>query len=364
MKTSRSAVLSRVLQSTRLMAAWRRAHRHHVTILMVHGTADPGRPSGWTPLRRQHSPGEIDQALTVLSRHYRFLSLADAVEILAGRRAPLEHGLVLTFDDGYRSNIQDALPILRKHQVPMTVFLTVNHVEQREPFWFDRMDYAIQHVPLEGREISVGDVVVGGCAQRRTQQEEFFQRLRKAVKNGPADERHFLKNLNRVCEALERESGRSLQGIFEQDPWSSVLTWEEVLAAAADGVQFGSHCLEHFRLGLLDPEEERRQLCQSREIIAKRLGSCRFLAYPNGSYQIRTEQSAHRCGYEAALTTEEGLNAPGCNLMTLKRIPFPRGRNEAELLFHACGLSGTLSLTRLADRCCPDKRSRAMRYGG
>ncbi len=56
---------------------------------------------------------------------YRTLGLTDAVEYLH-RRAPLpEKTFVLTFDDGYRSVFSDAFPVLKRHGMSATVFLTV-----------------------------------------------------------------------------------------------------------------------------------------------------------------------------------------------------------------------------------------------
>ena len=56
---------------------------------------------------------------------YRTLNLTDAVEIFH-RGAPIpEKAFVLTFDDGYRSVFREAFPVMKRHGLTATVFLTV-----------------------------------------------------------------------------------------------------------------------------------------------------------------------------------------------------------------------------------------------
>ena len=51
---------------------------------------------------------------------------------LAG--APLPPGAVLiTFDDGYRDNLENALPILREHGFPAVVFVPIGYLDDRRP---------------------------------------------------------------------------------------------------------------------------------------------------------------------------------------------------------------------------------------
>jgi len=48
--------------------------------------------------------------------------------------APLTPGAVLiTFDDGYRDNLENALPILREHGYPAVVFVPIGYLDDRRP---------------------------------------------------------------------------------------------------------------------------------------------------------------------------------------------------------------------------------------
>ena len=325
---------------------WRNARRHDVVILLLHGTADPGHPHVWEPLRHQLTPAEIDTLFRILSPHYSFISMDEAVDILAGRKPPVEHGLVVTFDDGYRSNIVDALPILQKHRVPMAIFLPVSNIDNREPLWVDRLDYALQQLPVDGRVIPIGDDSVRICAGTREELRKSFAAIRVKSKAMWRSERDFHDFIRKECERLEREGGSSLMDVSRDDPWSALLSWEEVLEAAGKGVVFGSHAQEHFRLGLLSTADAIEQLRKSRDAIASRLGSCRYLAYPDGNYNEETKALAKDCGYEAALTTDEGRNTPGCDLMSLKRTTLTHMLMESDL---RCRVSGFYSAVSIAN---------------
>jgi len=99
------------------------ARRNRIAIVTIHGVMDElDRPS-WKPLRPQLARAKFEQYLRILSKHYRFVPLLDAVEMLGGRRPIQPYSLVLTFDDGYRNNITHALPILRRHSAPATFFV-------------------------------------------------------------------------------------------------------------------------------------------------------------------------------------------------------------------------------------------------
>ena len=67
------------------------------------------------------------------------LPLDTAVARLRGDGPPLSAGAVcLTFDDGYRDNLECAAPVLERHRFPATVFLVTGRMGARAPI--DRYD--------------------------------------------------------------------------------------------------------------------------------------------------------------------------------------------------------------------------------
>ena len=77
------------------------------------------------------SPARFARQMERLACEYRVVSLADGLRAIG--QGQLRRPLVaVTFDDGYRDNLTEALPILRRHAVPATIFVTTRFCEQAE----------------------------------------------------------------------------------------------------------------------------------------------------------------------------------------------------------------------------------------
>ena len=87
-----------------------------------------------TPSVTSFPPALFESFMEKLIRNgYRTVGLTDAVENLY-RGAPLpEKTFVLTFDDGYRSVFSDAFPVMKRHGMSATVFLTVGDPAKPRP---------------------------------------------------------------------------------------------------------------------------------------------------------------------------------------------------------------------------------------
>jgi len=338
-------VVLRLLQATGMIALWRFRHRREIAILMMHGVMDGDDGPAWTPLRPRLSRARLAQYLAALSRHYHFVSLAEAVDMIEGRRPLKEYSLVLSFDDGYRNNFTHALPVARRFAAPISVFVSTGKIGARSLFSFDRLDYVLQHSAGDHVDVRVGEVERTLPLGPRRALARAFAELRQALKDGLGADLEFAPPLLRFIRDREAESGRSLETLKESDDWAALLDWEQVAALAADPlVEVGSHSVDHTRLGLADDDTVRVQLDGSKREIEQRTGRpCPFLAYPNGSYSAAVAAAAREAGYACGLTTDEGLNATGADVMALRRIPVPPEAEPTALLALVAGLTSDLS---------------------
>jgi peptidoglycan/xylan/chitin deacetylase (PgdA/CDA1 family) len=352
----RRAALS-VLGAMGAMSVWRWRNRRTVTILMLHGVMDGGDRPSWTPVRSRLSRRDLAAALEALSRHYHFTTLTEAVEMLAGRR-PMRHScLVLTFDDGYRNNLTHALPVLERYGAPATFFLPSGKIEERSLFAFDRIDYALQHIPGDSVTLDAGSFTLDMALTPREALVDSFARLRAVLKDRLGADVEYGEATRALVLDCERRAGRSLQSEAETDDWSGLLSWRDVATlAAAPLAEIGSHTVDHTRLGLAEVDVVRDQLHRSKVDLEARTGRpCRHFAYPNGSYTAEAAALTREAGYDSAVTTDEGANAAGADAMTLRRFSVAAGVTPTEILATVCGLSDSLaavtaSLRSLASR--------------
>ncbi len=319
-------------------------HRHDVVILMIHGVMDDRDNPSWIPLRPQLSREKLEAHLEAISKRYHFVSLIDAVQMLQGHKPMEPYSVVLTFDDGYRNNMTHALPILREYDAPAAFFVPTGFLDHPRPFWFDRLDYALQQVDVEGRQVKIGACSMRLKAGRREDLSESYKNMRRTAKKQKMSDLDFLRDIEALSNELEHESGKSLAAIHQDDDWSMTLTWDQLHQLANDGVTIGSHTVDHRRLGLVKTDHAREQLTRSKQDIEVHTDRpCQALCYPNGSYTEEMVELARQCGYLCAVTTDEGLNHVGDDLMKLKRINMPTDAPSSDLIAEMCGISECLS---------------------
>jgi peptidoglycan/xylan/chitin deacetylase (PgdA/CDA1 family) len=86
------------------------------------------------------------------------------------------------------------------------------------------------------------------------------------------------------------------------------LTWHDLGRLADEGWEIGSHTQTHSRLTDLDNAALGRELSESREACAARLGlPCSSIAYPFGAADARVAVAAGAAGYRAGAAVEAGF---------------------------------------------------------
>ena len=77
-----------------------------------------------------------------------------------------EKYVLITFDDGYYNNTR-ALPILEERGVPAVFFISVNHVIQQKPYWWDVLHREVRKASWSNRDM----IVAKGRLKRLTHAE-------------------------------------------------------------------------------------------------------------------------------------------------------------------------------------------------
>lgn len=65
----------------------------------------------------------LERQLSILGSYFSFVSQADILESLAGRRKLPDRSCLVTFDDGLREQYEQALPVLEKNKIPAIFFV-------------------------------------------------------------------------------------------------------------------------------------------------------------------------------------------------------------------------------------------------
>jgi len=325
-------------------ALWRYLNRNKIIILMLHGVGDESPASAWVPLWKRHSEKQLDSAMAILSKKYNFISMDDADAMLRGIIPIKPYSIVMTFDDGYRDSVTRAMPILRKYKAPGIVYLATDYIEKREPYWIDRIDYALQKAVADGKTIEVKGKRIDLKGLSHEESSRVYKDLRllfKSIKNDYT----FKDEVDQLAQYLEAQAGCALSDVFERDEWASLLTWEEVEHySLAPDLLFGSHTVGHFRIALIDAERAERELLESKSVLTEKTGKeCRHFCYPAGSHNASVSRSVAAAGYSSGVTCDVGLNSVGDNMSELVRYNFTTATNAAQVLADTSGLYQVVS---------------------
>jgi peptidoglycan/xylan/chitin deacetylase (PgdA/CDA1 family) len=300
----------------------RRVIRPRFAILCYHRI---GR--GGVPIYSGVRTSRFEEQMKYLHEHYRVLSLGEMLREMA---EPWVNppAVAVTFDDGYADLYTEAFPILRRYEIPATIYLTIGAIESGEVAWYDRVFVAFQVAPAMDFTLPLNPpryVRLGTPQERLLAAVEFISLMKKL----PARDRRA------ACEGLESTVALPASGLANR-----MLTWEQIRTMQAAGVSFGTHTMTHPVVSRLNDGELLWELGESKRLLEERLQR-RVLdfAFPFGKAE-ECGESALDClgglGYRSAVTTESGLNYPGIAPFALRRVSFGE---ESSLCLFALQLS-------------------------
>jgi peptidoglycan/xylan/chitin deacetylase (PgdA/CDA1 family) len=199
------------------------------------------------------------------------IALRDVPRAIAeGRRF-----VCLTMDDGYRSNAEIALPVLRRHNAPASIFVPSSILDRTIDAWWLQVEELarLQAHPRAAYENMLMEIA---------EKPEALALLRKSfvARQEELNDRYFLSAAEVV--ALDR------------DPL----------------IEIGGHTITHPQLKGLSDHEAVREISQNKKDLEILLGrDVDSFAYPFGDAQAcgaREYALASKAGYKVAVTTREG----------------------------------------------------------
>ena len=85
------------------------------------------------------------QQLLYLSDYYHILPIRKVPDLMSGKIKADGPFASICFDDGYRSNLTEAYPILEALRIPATVFVCSSTIDNRDILWRDKIRFLIHN---------------------------------------------------------------------------------------------------------------------------------------------------------------------------------------------------------------------------
>jgi peptidoglycan/xylan/chitin deacetylase (PgdA/CDA1 family) len=316
--------VSHVLYWTGLLRIWQTiAMRDKAVVLMYHRvlTAEERKRTGSHPALVVDRDTFARQ-MQALKRWFRVLSEEEFAEQLA-RRAPFPRAsCVITFDDGWRDNFTNALPILDAHQLPALIFLPVNYIGRQRIFWQEGLTHLLLRVTAEVRadpsrrhalqallaSAGIAHVTDITGVDPRPQILAVVASLKALTRT----------EMGALIDALARELGVSMDDFAQIDGF---IDWAQVAEMTRKRIAFGGHGAEHLLLTHVSPEEVVCEMRTARQVLEERLGQrLRSFSYPNGYFTPGIVNTLQACGYRLGFSTDGGLVTCDDDPLTVRRF--------------------------------------------
>lgn len=260
------------------------------------------------------TPDVFEEEIRFCKKYFTVINFKVLKEYVENKAALPPNPLIITFDDGYRDNFECAFPILKKYNLPATIFLTVDYINTDKFFWWDEVCFYMKKSGYNKKE--------------------EMNKMLHSLKIIPNKER---------TEKIEELKNRTGIDISDLNMDRQILNWGEVKEMSNEGIEFGSHTMTHPVLSQIEDKNELSfELEKSKEILENKINKRTIaFSYPVGgtdAFNESIKEKIKKTGYDFAVTYIEGVNNfnNGMDNYALKRLHLDQeslGRFKAKLSY-------------------------------
>lgn len=182
--------------------------------------------------------------------------------------------VLVTFDDGYRDNYTAAFPILKRHGVPATFFITTGFIDRPRLPWWDEIAWIVR--TTDCRMLKLSSWLPEALVIDPLDVMPAVNRLLNAYKNLPGC------NTDEFLYSLREESGTKP---YDQDEAGSLwMTWGMLREMQSAGMSIGGHTVNHPILARQTADQQRREIVECAVRLQEELGHpMQSFSYPVGA---------------------------------------------------------------------------------
>ncbi len=274
---------------------WRNART--LTVIMFHRVLAPDDPR-WAGCDPDYTlrADLFKQCLEFFAAHY---NMVDAQAVLRARRGEgvlPDRALLITFDDGWRDNVDFALPALRALRLPGLMFVVADAVGRHEAFYQERIVAAWRLGRLDTALLA-----------------EVLQRLGAGSEAAPAD--NGIATLRRLIGGVERLDASTRARLLADlggrldDGIRQMIDAGELRTLVDGGVAIGLHGKTH--TPMTAAEDLDAELGGARAAMAERLPAGQApttMSFPHGRFDDAIARRARDAGSELVSTSVPVVN--------------------------------------------------------
>ena len=248
-----------------------------------------------------------------LKKWYQLISLDELVDHLKTGKDFSHPYVVITIDDGFKDNYDFAFPVLKRLDIPVTIYLTTGFVGTDRAPWIEEIAYCLQGYSRETfrfEQLFPGEVFQVSNTQRKAKLwETIYEKM--LYLDHEVKEHLFAKLLDKL------DGANTCRGRL-------MLDWDEVNEMSKNQISFGAHTVTHPTLSRMFPDGAMFEISESKRHIEEKLGtSVLHFAIPNGKDDDFTAELREFCrseGFDSVVTTNFGSVTKNSNPYSLPRV--------------------------------------------
>ena len=236
--------------------------------------------------------GTFEKQIKLLKKKFNIVSIDEILKI----DNKVKNNLTITFDDGYKDNLTNAVPILEKYDVPATIYVTTRFLENKCDMWW----YEIENIIWKKDKLDFNflNKEYYFDLKEENKKKKCYKRLSLLFKNSS-----YL-NQNKLLEEITRKKERTQYR-------DKILNKSDLIELSKKNIiTIGSHTHTHANLAILDNDDCNKELLISKRILENILNKkVIHFAFPYGSAKDaggREARLVRDAGYKTAVTTQPG----------------------------------------------------------
>lgn len=270
----------------------------------------------------------FEMQMKFLKEHFEIVSLTELLELWKDKKLDeTKRYCVITFDDGWMDNYVHAYPVLKRYDMPATIFIPTTYIGTDEWFWPDKIGYLMSHYYKNGNRSSHEyKLSIPFFLKNESGKTSKGNELKTAFIGRDMEE-----DINSAIETCKGISDKEIDqlirslcmGLDKKLPSERVLlNWQEIEEMSENRISFGSHSCSHKILTKLDAEQLRSEIADSLHVLREKgINSVPVFCYPNGDYSDSIIEQVKASGYQAAVSTVFGIESNSTrNGFCLRRI--------------------------------------------
>lgn len=260
---------------------------------------------------RHITEDQFEKQLIYFKNNFNIIPLSEAFE-KKEKKGNKKKSITISFDDGFKNNLTVALPLLEKHKIPATFFIsTTLFTNEIAPYFLWSEAIAAISYFYKNETIKIDQYSFKNLYDCK-----YELNIIDFIKNSDYKKRDlYLKELIKKYHLVDKIN------TLPEEVWKLMNKEELLLFSKSPIVNIGSHGHLHYNLGVIDEKKAKEDLKISKNILEENLKlTIDSIAYPDGSYNNKIKDISESLGYKTQLAVNYKENSDKKDARILDRF--------------------------------------------